>query len=376
MRTPLYDIHCRLGAKMTEFAGWEMPLYYSGISHEVQAVRSCAGIFDLSHMGELVARGPGALDSVQFLTTNDVAVLEVGRAQYTLMCNEEGGVLDDLIVYRLDSDLYMLVVNAANAQSDFTWIQAHGRPGAEWEDVSREMGLVAVQGPASSSLLQPMVDFDLNALPKFGIKHGRVGDIICWIARTGYTGEDGFEIVCSAADCPALWTLVLEAGRSVGAEPVGLGARDVLRLEAGYPLYGHELTRATTPVDARLLWVVKFAKPDFLGKRAISQARERGPKQLLVGLEALERCVPRHGYDVTLGQVRVGHVTSGTFSPTFGKGIAMAYVEPSHAKEGARVDVQIRGKPCSCKVVPTSFYRPKHGAPTAADVGKGVTGAI
>lgn len=341
-----------------------MPLYYSGIAREVQAVRSSAGVFDLSHMGELIVHGPKALDLLQFLTTNDVSVLEVGQAQYTLMCDENGGILDDLIVYRLESDVYMVVVNAVNTQSDFTWVQRHGRPDAECEDRSVETGLVAVQGPASSDLLRPVVDFDPGALPRFGVRRGRVGDIECWIARTGYTGEDGFEIFCSASDCPKLWTLALEAGRPFGAEPTGLGARDVLRLEAGYPLYGHELTRTTTPVDARLLWVVKFAKPDFLGRKAISQAKREGPKQVLVGLEAVERCVPRHGYDVTIGQARIGHITSGTFSPTIGKGIAMAYLEPSHAKEGAGVNVQIRGKPCACNVVPTPFYRPRHGAPT------------
>ncbi|HUV04207.1 MAG TPA: glycine cleavage system aminomethyltransferase GcvT [Armatimonadota bacterium] len=375
MRTPLYDEHCRLGAKMTEFGGWEMPLYYSGIAREVQAVRCSAGIFDVSHMGELFVRGPGALGWLQFLTANDASVLQVGQAQYTLMCEEDGGVLDDLIVYRLDGDLYMLVVNAGNTESDFTWIQQHGRPGAECENRSPETGLVSVQGPASSDLLQPVVDFDISTLPRFVVKRGRVGDTECWIARTGYTGEDGFEIFCSAADCPKVWTLVVDSGRGFGAEPAGLGARDVLRLEAGYPLYGHELTRTTTPVDARLLWVVKFAKPEFLGKEAILQASREGPKRLLVGLEAVERCVPRHGYDVTLAGLRIGYVTSGTFSPTLGKGIAMAYLEPSHAEQGAGVEVQIRGKPCTCNVVSTPFYRSKRGTPAAADAAKGVIGA-
>ena len=357
MRTPLYEEHLRLGAKMTEFAGWEMPLYYSGIGREVSAVRSAVGVFDLSHMGELIVSGPEALEFVQFVTTNDASRLEIGQAQYTLMCDESGGIVDDLVVYRLEADTYMLVVNAVNARSDFLWIQQYNQPGADCRDASDDTALVAVQGPASRDLLGPLAGFDLDELHRFRVRRGRVGDIDTWIARTGYTGEDGFELYCSPSDCGTLWWLVLEQGQAFGVEPAGLGARDVLRLEAGYPLYGQELTRTTTPVDARLLWVVKFAKGDFLGKKAIQQAERRRPKRLLVGVEAIERCVPRHGYDIAVNGVHVGYVTSGTFSPTLGKAIAMGYVERRYAEQGAGVEVEIRGKPCACRVVRTPFYR-------------------
>lgn len=355
MRTPLHDEHLRLGAKITEFAGWEMPLYYSSIVREVGAVRSAVGIFDLSHMGELMISGPKALDLVQLVTTNDASTLTVGDAQYSLMCDENGGIIDDLIVYRLDTHSYMLVVNAGNTHSDFQWAQEHNLAGALCENHTDKVGLVAVQGPASQGVLQPLTDLDLTALRRFTVKRGRVGDVDAWIARTGYTGEDGFELYCSSLDSLSLWRLVLEAGRAFGAEPTGLGARDVLRIEAGYPLYGHELTRTRSPVDARLLWVVKLAKGEFLGRQAISQAKERGPKQLLVGLMAEERCIPRRGHEVGVNGTHVGRVTSGTFSPTLGKGIAMAYIEPEYEEDGTEVSVEIRGKSCVCRVVPIPF---------------------
>lgn len=366
MRTALYEEHLRLGAKMTQFAGWEMPLYYSGIVREVKAVRSAAGIFDLSHMGEFIVSGPQALDLIQLLTTNDASCLEIGDAQYTLMCNEVGGVVDDLIVYRLDSDAYMLVVNASNTESDYQWVQAHNQVGADCQNRSHETCLVAVQGPAARELLQPITGIDLNAVGRFTIKQGRVGDVQARIARTGYTGEDGFEIYCSSSDCLELWRSVMAQGRDVGAEPAGLAARDVLRLEAGYPLYGNELTSRTTPVEARLMWTVKLEKGEFIGEQAILRAKEQGPDRVLTALTSVERCIPRHEQAVMANGITIGMVTSGTFSPTLGKGIAMAYVESDYAVEGMELDVQIRDKPCPFRVARLPFYRSKSLAPVAA----------
>lgn len=370
----MYDEHKRLGAHMTVFAGWEMPLYYSSIMDEVLAVRSVAGIFDLSHMGEFRVSGPQSLDLVQFVTTNDASRLGIGDAQYTLMCNEQGGILDDLVVYRLEGDSYLLVVNASNTESDFRWVTAHNRFDAECYDVSASTGLVAIQGPASVRILQPLVRTDLDTLYRFCVRRDSVADVHAWIARTGYTGEDGFEIYCDASDAPVIWSALIAAGAGFGAKPAGLGARDILRLEAGYPLYGNELTPETTPVDAGILWVVKFSKEDFIGKQALMRATEVGPRQLLVGLEAKERCVPRHGYSVSANGDTVGRVTSGTFSPTLQKGIALAYVEPSHGKIGTPLHVQIRGRACSCEVVGTPFYRTNSPAP-AAQTKKGDTSA-
>ena len=365
MRTALYDEHLRLRAKMTQFAGWEMPLYYSGIVREVEAVRSTAGIFDLSHMGEFMVSGPRALDLIQLVTTNDASRLEIGEAQYTLMCNENGGVIDDLIVYRLESDLYMLVVNASNTESDFRWIQAHNSMDADLQDRSLETGLVAVQGPSAVELLQPAVNVDLAGIRRFTIKEGRVGDAVAWVARTGYTGEDGFELYCSSSDCLGIWRRVMARSEEFRAEAAGLGARDVLRLEAGYPLYGNELTFETTPVEARLMWAVKLDKGEFIGRQAILKASEEGPDQLLIGLVSVDRCIPRHEQAVTANGIAIGVVTSGTYSPILGKGIAMAYVEPDYAVEGAEVDVQIRDKPCPFHVVRLPFYRSKSLAPVA-----------
>lgn len=362
MRTPLYDEHRRLGARMTSFAGWEMPVYYSGIADETLAVRSAAGIFDLSHMGELLVSGPAALDSIQYLTTNDASRLDIGQAQYSLMCSGNGGVLDDLIVYRLGKHSYMLVVNAANTDSDACWIMRNKVGETQLKDESRTTASIAVQGPAAAAILSSAVSFDIDSLGRFRVQCGDVRGIRCRIARTGYTGEDGFELYCSWTEAVALWRAIVEVGGRLGARPIGLGARDVLRLEAGYPLYGYELTNSITPVDARLLWVVQFDKGDFLGKQAILTARESGPQKLLIGLEAIGKCVPRHGYNVRAAEDEVGRVTSGTFSPTLGKAIAMAYVCPEYSQTGRELDVVIRGKPCKCRIVPTPFYRPLEAA--------------
>ena len=362
-RTPLYEEHVRLGAKMVEFAGWEMPLYYSGIVREVEAVRNSAGIFDISHMGTIVVSGPSALDLVQHITTNNASALDIGRAQYTLMCDERGGIIDDLIVYRLDQDDYMLVVNASNTDTDFAWIEAHNLVNAHIENLSDEIGIISIQGPKSQAVLKGIVRFDPGTIRRFGVVQAAIGDAETWIARTGYTGEDGYEVYCHNSDCADIWHRAMQAGASLGLEPAGLGARDVLRLEAAYPLYGNELTRQTTPVDARLLWVVQLDKGEFLGREAILQAKERGPQRLLAGLSTEQRCIPRHDQQVLADGTLIGHITSGTFSPTLGKAIALAYLDPNCAETGMHVNVDVRGRLCDCEVVPTPFYRMKK--PTA-----------
>ena len=313
-------------------------------------------------MGELIVSGHRALDLIQYVTTNDVSLLDVGDAQYTLMCDENGGIVDDLIVYRMEPQEYMLVVNAANIESDLMWILDHNGAGASVEDISPETGLVAVQGPHSAQLMQLFTNEDIRAFRRFTIWSGTIGGIDVWVARTGYTGEDGFECLCSARRISALWETIMDAGLAFGAEPAGLGARDVLRLEAAYPLYGNELTRAVTPVHAGLRWVVKPSKSDFIGRQAILEALRKGEGPSLVGLESVDRCIPRHGNEVKAGERIVGEVTSGTFSPTVGKGIALAYVEREYAKPGSRLDTVMGGRACLCELVTTPFYRPRASA--------------
>jgi aminomethyltransferase len=358
MNTPLLAEHHRLNAKMTVFGGWEMPLYYSSIVREVLAVRSHVGIFDLSHMGEIYISGPRALDLIQYLCTNDASRLNVGEAQYSLLCNETGGVLDDLIVYRTADDVYLLVVNASNAEADFKWITDHNQIDAVVDDRSASTALIAVQGPKSAQLLKHISGIDLTGMKRFHIAAHDVAGIDCLVASTGYTGGDGYELYFRAEDAPALWNKLMEAAPSFEAEPIGLGARDVLRIEAGYPLYGQELTTATTPVEAKLMWVVKLAKPDFIGRETIARRVEARPGNVLVGFEAIDRCIPRHEYSLVANGAVVGTVTSGTFSPTLQKGIGMAYIQSDFSSEGTEFAIMVREKPCRCKIVRLPFYRP------------------
>lgn len=357
MRTPLYDEHLKLGAKMTEFAGWDMPLQYAGIAAEVKAVRGDAGIFDLSHMGEFVISGPKALDLVQLVTTNDASILQPGQAQYALMCDENGGVIDDLIVYCLEQEKYLLIVNASNIPTDFEWVSRHNSFGARLENISDKTALIALQGPMSQEILQPLVNIDLSDLLRFNIIKGNTAGVECWVARTGYTGEDGFELLCASDDAVKLWSALLSAGKPFGMQPIGLGARDVLRLEPAYPLYGSELSLKTSPVSARSMWVVKLGKGKFIGREAILKAKEEGTARVLVGLEAVDRCIPRHGSELKVGDDSVGEITSGTFSPTLNKGIAMAYVNREYAEAGNELVVIMGSRACRCRVVRLPFYK-------------------
>ena len=357
--TPLAGRHQALGARIVEFGGWLMPLQYAGILEEHRAVRSRAGLFDLSHMGELFVEGSEAAAALGYALTTEPAGLKVGRAHYSMICFPEGGILDDLIVYRLGEERFMVVANASNASavSDALAERLVGRR-VVLDDRSLATALVAIQGPLAAAILAPLTDAALEDLPYYGITQGNVAGVPVLIARTGYTGEDGFEVIVEVAAAGGVWDALLEAGEPLGAVPVGLGARDTLRLEAGMPLYGNELGPDTTPFEAGLGRVVKLAKDgDFVGRAALEKASAGGPRKLLVGLAVRGRGIARHGYDVFVGDRRIGVVTSGTQSPTLGQPIAMAYVTPSEAEPGTIVDVSIRDQRVPAEVVPMPFYR-------------------
>lgn len=357
--TPLAARHEALGARMIDFAGWRMPVQYGSILDEHRSVRERAGLFDLSHMGELLVEGPDAGDALATALVTNPPTLAVGRAHYSMICAPTGGIIDDLIVYRLAEDRFMVVANASNAQvvSEALAERLRGSRSV-LDDQSLATGLVAIQGPRSVEALGTLADVDLEGLRYYAIADGKVAGIDAHVARTGYTGEDGFEVYVETAQTRELWDATLEAVRGVGGGPVGLGARDTLRLEAGMPLYGNELDLTTTPFDAGLGRVVKLDKPtDFVGRAALEKAAADGPKRQLVGLTVEGRGIARHGYPVFAGDRRTGFVTSGTQSPTLGVPIAMAYVTPGDAEPGTMVDIEIRDARIAARVVPLPFYR-------------------
>jgi aminomethyltransferase len=358
-QTPLAARHAALGARMIDFAGWEMPVQYTSIVTEHRAVRERVGLFDLSHMGELFVEGPDAAEALARAIVSDPSALAVGRAQYSMICAPDGGIIDDLIVYRLADDRFMVVANAANATavSDALAERLRGSR-AVLDDRSLAMGLVAIQGPRSLDVLRPHTDVGPDALKYYAIAEGDVGGIAALVARTGYTGEDGFEIFADSGRIGELWDLLLDAVHGAEGVPVGLGARDTLRLEAGMPLYGNELDLTTTPYDAGLGRVIKLdKKADFVGRTALERIAAEGPKRRLVGLAIEGRGIARHGHPVHVGDRRTGVVTSGTHSPTLGIPIAMAYVTPTDGEPGTMVDVEIRDARVPARVVPLPFYR-------------------
>lgn len=362
-RTALDALHRSLGATMTDFAGWDMPLRYASERDEHTAVRTRAGLFDLSHMGEITVTGPAAGEALDHALVGHISALAVGRARYTMICSPDGGILDDLIVYRLGDQEYMVVANASNAQVvlDAVTERAAGFDAAVRDDRDA-YALIAVQGPQSPGILKSLTDADLDGLKYYAGLPGTVAGVSALIARTGYTGEDGFELFVDPADAEKLWQALTDAGVDAGLVPCGLSCRDTLRLEAGMPLYGNELTTALTPFDAGLGRVVKFDKPgDFVGRQALAAAAERAaaePPRKLVGLVAEGRRVPRAGYPVVAGGAVIGEVTSGAPSPTLGKPIAMAYVDAAHAAPGTSgVGVDIRGTHEPYEVVALPFYK-------------------
>ena len=357
-RTPLYEIHKQLGARIVEFAGWDMPVQYeTGIIKEHKAVRSTAGIFDVSHMGEVVIRGDGAEDAIQRLITNDVTRLRDGAAQYTVMCYESGGIVDDCIVYRRGAGDYLIVINAGNIDKDAAWIRDIIGEHASVEDQSDRTGLLAVQGPRAVAILSRMTDTDLAGVERFRFAMCEVAGVPVMAARTGYTGEDGFELACSADQVVALWKTITTEGAPDGLIPIGLGARDTLRLEARLCLYGNDIDQDTTPYEAGLGWVVKLDAGDFVVKAALERQTSAGVGKKLIGFRIEGRGIARHGYPITVEGVQVGEVTSGTTGVWVGGAIGMGYVPPELAEPGTKLTIDCRGKDVTAIVHKGPFYK-------------------
>lgn len=356
-RTPLYGCHREAGARLVEFAGWEMPVQYGGTLAEHRAVRQAAGLFDVSHMGELRLAGPAAEEALQRLTPNDVSKLRPGRAHYSALLTERGTYIDDLLVYRLADREFLLVVNAVNTERDYRWIVQHAGDGVEVSDVSASWALLALQGPAAEAILGRLTGLELPALRYYRFERGEVCDRPALVSRTGYTGEDGFELYVAPEDAPVLWRGLLAAGAGDGLLPAGLGARDTLRLEAALALYGHELDESTTPLEAGLDWTVKWKKGEFIGREALAEERERGPARRLAGIAIDGRGIARQGAAVLADGRPAGEVTSGSWSPTLERAIAMAYLETSLATTGREVELEVRGRRLAGSVVELPFYR-------------------
>ena len=360
-RTPLYDQHRQLGARLVEFGGWEMPVQYNSILEEHRAVRTRAGLFDVSHMGEFGVRGTGGQAFLQHLVPNDVSRLTINQALYTQLCRPDGGVVDDLLIYRVAETEYLLVVNAGNIDKDFAWVQEQSTGfDVQLVNQSAETALLALQGPAALAILQPLTRVDLSAIGYYHCAPGVVSRTDCLISRTGYTGEDGFELYCSSEDVVDLWRDLLTAGKEHGLLPAGLGARDTLRLEAAYCLYDHELSEQINPLEASLGWTVKLAKGDFIGHDALAKIKAEGVRRRLVGIEMVERGVARGGYAIYDGERQIGALTSGAPSPTLNKNIGLGYVETALSRPGQNVQIDIRGRRTAAQIVALPFYkRPK-----------------
>ena len=356
--TALSHKHIALGAKMIGFAGYNMPVSYSGLNDEHNTVRNAVGVFDVSHMGEFILKGDNALDLIQRVTSNDAAALADGKAQYSCLPNGRGGIVDDLLVYRIDAQTYMLVVNASNIEKDWSWISGHNTKGVEMKDISEKTSLLAVQGPKAIDTLQKLTDVKLADIPYYSFVKGRIcgiDNII--ISNTGYTGAGGFEIYFNNEHADKIWDSIFEAGKEFGIKPVGLGARDTLRLEMGFCLYGNDIDDTTSPLEAGLGWITKFTK-DFTDNDFLLKQKEEGLKRKLVGFEMIERGIPRHGYPlVDASGNNIGVVTSGTQSPTLNKAIGMGYVKTELAKPGTEIFVQIRDKNIKATVVKIPFLK-------------------
>jgi len=341
---------------MVEFAGYMMPVQYKGIREEHNAVRNSVGIFDVSHMGEFFVHGEGAATFLQKMTINDITKLELHRAQYSAICNEQGGLLDDLIIYCF-GDYYMMIVNASNRDKDYAWLSKHLPADVMLDDRSDEFSLFAVQGRNAEKTLQKIADVDLSAIKFYGFREGVIAGCKAFIARTGYTGEDGFELGVDSAQAANVWNAVLEAGQEFNIEPIGLAARDTLRTEMKYCLYGNDIDETTNPIEAGLGWITKVDKGDFIGRDSILKIKEKSPKRKLVGFELTSRGMARHGYKIIKEGVEIGHVASGSFSPSLDKAIGIAYIDVPHNKIGTEIALPIRGKEISGVIVKTPFYQ-------------------
>lgn len=358
-RTPLFDSYKKYGGKTIDFGGWELPVQFSSIKQEHEAVRTAAGLFDVSHMGEITVEGPESLVYLQRMLTNDVSKLITGQAQYTVLCYEDGGTVDDLLVYKLADDRYLLVVNAANIEKDFEWLKAHAQDGVEVVNRSAEYAQLAFQGPLAETVLQRLTDSDLSEIKFFRfVDDIDVAGRRVLVSRTGYTGEDGFEIYGAPGDIIALWDAILEEGKEDGAVPVGLGARDTLRFEACLALYGQELTKDISPLEAGIGFAVKLKKEaDFIGKETLLKQKEEGLERKLTGLEMIDKGIPRTGYKVFKDNEEIGHVTSGTQSPTLKKNIGLALIGTEFTEPGTEVEVEVRNRRLKAVTVATPFYK-------------------
>lgn len=356
-RTVLFDLHRSLGARIVPFAGWEMPVQYSGILAEARAVRSSVGIFDISHMGRLRLIGAGAEPLLQRVTTNNVAALVPGRAQYSLLPTEDGGLLDDIIVYRVGGDEFLVVVNAGNHERDVAWLSEQNRGASPLTDESDDTAMIAIQGPGAVTLTAGLCESLDTDLPRFSVSIARLAGVPAVLCRTGYTGEDGYEAIVPAAEAGTVWSRLIESG----ALPCGLGARDALRIEAGFPLYGHEIDETTSPVEAGLMWAVSMGKGPFVGLPTIERRLAEGPARRLVGLTLGGRSAPRQGYTLKQGGEDVGVVTSGVFSPQLERGVGMAYVMAGAASPGTPLDLDVRGVLQPAHVVPKKHILGRSG---------------
>lgn len=361
-KTPLYDEHVRLGGKIVEYAGWFLPVQYEGLIPEHEAVRNAAGIFDVSHMGQIVVKGKDALSYLQYLCTNDISKVEKNQTIYTMFCYPDGGVVDDFLIYKLEDDEYILVVNAANTDKDFKWMIDNKKDfNIIIENKSDQIGEVAIQGPNSEKILQKLTDFDLSSIKPFYFepKVDMLG-IECMVSRTGYTGEDGFEVYAPAEDIVKIWNALLEKGKEDGLKPCGLGCRDTLRFEAGMPLYGNEISEDINPLEGGLKFFVKFEKEeDFIGKEALKKQWDEGLTRKVVGFELLGRGIPREGYEVHKDGKKIGHVTTGYMSPTLKKSIGNALIDINETEIGNEIDIMIRNKPVKAKVISRKFLKNK-----------------
>jgi len=359
-RTPVFSEYQNYGKpKCIDFGGWELPVQFFSIKDEHEAVRTNAGLFDVSHMGEITVKGKDAEAYLQKMMTNDVSTLKEKKAQYTAMCYENGGTVDDLLIYKYSNEDYLLVVNAANIEKDFEWLKQHVDGDVIIENVSNQYGQLAIQGPNAENMLQKLTTFDLSQIKFFSFEYDvQINGVSALVSRTGYTGEDGFEIYCRAEDAPKLWNDLLTGCKEDGLIPCGLGARDTLRFEANLALYGNELSKDITPIEAGIGFAVKTNKEtDFIGKNVLKEQKENGAKRKLVGIEMIDRGIPRHGYEVYKGDENIGFVTSGTQSPTLKKNIGLALINKDFSDINTEVDIEIRGKKLKAVVVQTPFYK-------------------
>lgn len=356
--TALSHVHERLGAKMVPFAGYNMPVQYEGVNAEHETVRNGVGVFDVSHMGEFLLSGANALALIQKVTSNDASVLEIGRAQYSCLPNNEGGIVDDLIVYRMKEDQYLLVVNASNIDKDWNWISSHNDLGVDMRNLSDDYSLLAIQGPKAVEAMQSLTSVDLAAIKYYHFEVGPfagIDNVI--ISATGYTGSGGFEIYCKNSEVEQIWNKVFEAGAAFGIKPIGLAARDTLRLEMGFCLYGNDINDTTSPIEAGLGWITKFTK-EFTNSENLKKQKEAGVTRKLIGFELIERGIPRHDYEIVdANGNNIGIVTSGTMAPSLGKGIGMGYVTTEFAAVDSEIFIQIRNNKVKAKVVKMPFYK-------------------